>query len=240
MKTYRTDRDRLDAKESRLATKLVKHFDFIRNEVVDLASRVVVKDANTNIIEYIVGIVGNQIVFDIEEAAKDVYVDESQRLQEAINLSIGFEAVNKGAETYLAERDEIIKKINNTTKSEIARILERAIQGEATQEDLIEQLRGSYALSRNRAEMIASNELGEAYVQGTNRTAQRLAVENDVVFEKQWDNVGDSNVTQGCTHNETLGWKPQEFEFPNIDGLGGGDPPRFPGCRCTLDWRVID
>ena len=61
----------------------------------------------------------------------------------------------------------MITGVNETTKKEISALLNKAINNGLSKKELIEQLQASFAFSKYRANMIANNEIGMAYIQGT-------------------------------------------------------------------------
>ncbi len=85
---------------------------------------------------------------------------------------------------------------------------------------------------RDRAELIAVTEIGQAYIDGQLDTAQRL-VNGGAQIEKSWLTVGDDRVSEGSRGNAGAGWIPLAQACPS----GHGGPLRFPGCRCALQTR---
>lgn len=85
---------------------------------------------------------------------------------------------------------------------------------------------------RDRAELIAVTEIGQAYIDGQLDQAERLAARGAQI-EKSWLTVGDDRVSDGCRANEAAKWIPFAQTFPS----GHAGPLRFPGCRCALQTR---
>ena len=85
---------------------------------------------------------------------------------------------------------------------------------------------------RDRAELIAVTEIGQAYIDGQLDNAERLA-RGGASLEKSWLTVGDDRVSAGCRGNAGAGWIPLAQTFPS----GHSGPLRFPGCRCALQTR---
>ena len=87
-----------------------------------------------------------------------------------------------------------------------------------------------------RAQLIARNEMSTAI-----NEAQRYSVEDKIArgvlpaMEKRWSTIGDNRVSEGCTQNESGGWIPFEDAFIS----GHLTAPRFPGCRCGLQYREV-
>lgn len=85
---------------------------------------------------------------------------------------------------------------------------------------------------RNRAELVAITEIGNAYMQGKLEVGRGL-VSSGLAMEKAWLTVGDERVSDGCRANESIGWIDFGQSFPS----GHEAPLRFPGCRCALQMR---
>lgn len=85
---------------------------------------------------------------------------------------------------------------------------------------------------RDRAELIAVTEIGQAYIDGQLDQAERLAARG-ARLEKSWLTVGDDRVSDGCRGNADQGWIPLAQAFSS----GHTGPLRFPGCRCALQTR---
>lgn len=86
---------------------------------------------------------------------------------------------------------------------------------------------------RNRAELIAVTEVGEAYEHGARIVADELAV-GGLVLEKAWLTVGDERVCPICGPNEAAGYIARTASFPS----GHDGPLGHPACRCTATWRA--
>jgi len=135
-----------------------------------------------------------------------------------------------------------ISGINETTSEAVRKIIEEGQeQGwsyetlAATLHDKFEQFReGSpQAHVRNRAELIALTEVGDAYGEGTMLAARDLASAG-LKMKKSWLTVGDERVSDGCQRNAQEGKIPLEQAFSS----GHMRPLRFPGCRCALQTHV--
>ena len=89
-----------------------------------------------------------------------------------------------------------------------------------------------------RAQLIARNELSTGVNKAKYDVMQNRIASGQLpeAMEKRWSTIGDDRVSDGCEENEALTWKPMDYEYQ-----GGGTPviipPRFPGCRCGLQYR---
>lgn len=236
---FNQDRDKLTPFERELEKKLVRSFNIIKKEMIPLIRTVTTKQLSRDIINLAVSIVGKRIVEDVNEVSLDSFIFGATQVSDQLNIGISFDLVNKQASNYLANRQGIIQGLNETTTNKIRNLLVRVVENDLSFQEAQKELRNTYWLSPRRAELIATNELGHAYVQGSNRTIRTIALEQGLKTTKKWDNVGDSNVTDGCRYNEAEGFVELEHVYPNYDGLGGGkEPPRFVGCRCTLIYEL--
>ncbi len=86
---------------------------------------------------------------------------------------------------------------------------------------------------QSRAHLVAVTESRMAYEQANLQTALELEAAG-LEMEKYWMNSGDSRVSDGCRSNTAAGWIPIGDDFPSGDAA----PPRFPGCRCDVHYRM--
>lgn len=87
-----------------------------------------------------------------------------------------------------------------------------------------------------RSQLIARTEISN----GVN-TAQMADITSRVEtgdlpeeMEKRWSTINDDVVSDGCLENQADGWIPLDGTFTS----GHERPPRFPSCRCGLQFRV--
>lgn len=87
-----------------------------------------------------------------------------------------------------------------------------------------------------RAQLIARNEMStvvnEAQRQGVADKMKRGVLPK---MEKRWSTIGDNKVSEGCQINEAEGWIPFDQPFTS----GHMTSPRFPGCRCGVQYREV-
>lgn len=234
----KTDRDSINVREQELADQIYQKWQLILSEFENLAEQVF-KNVSDPIIAYIVALTAQNITQDIQEMSLDVFLEQAEKTSNTLNFGFSFDLANKQALQFLQERQQYMAGIHNTTKETILNLYIRGVKGEKTLQEIIKELQNTYWLSRRRAELIATNELGTAYVEGTARQIRQIGLETGAKVMKKWDHVEDSRVTKGCRHNQSLGWMDENFVYPNTDGLGGGQqPPRFIGCRCTMLYDI--
>lgn len=134
-----------------------------------------------------------------------------------------------------------IAGIDETTRDLLMKLIEQAISESWAYTKLAREIRKLFKdfgravpqrHLRDRAELIAVTEIGQAYIDGQLDTAQRL-VNGGAQIEKSWLTVGDDRVSNGCRTNEAAKWIPFAQTFPS----GHAAPLRFPGCRCALQTR---
>lgn len=136
---------------------------------------------------------------------------------------------------------ERIAGIDETTLGLLRTLIEQAIGEEWAYTKLAAAIRAMFRdfgravpqrHLRDRAELIAVTEIGQAYLDGQLDNAQRL-VDRGAQIEKSWLTVGDDRVSDGCRFNADQGWIPLAQTFRS----GHASPLRFPGCRCALQTR---
>jgi len=136
---------------------------------------------------------------------------------------------------------ERIAGIDATTRELLQALIEQAIAENWAYTKLAARIRKTFKdfgravpqrHLRDRAELIAVTEIGQAYIDGQLDNAQRL-VDRGAQIEKSWLTVGDDRVSDGCQSNQGAGW----IAFANTFPSGHAAPLRFPGCRCALQTR---
>ncbi len=137
---------------------------------------------------------------------------------------------------------ERVTRINETTRRGLRTLLAQAVEEgwsyNKTQREIRAHFRGFSASRpqkhiRNRAELVALTETGEAYSEGALQVGQQLE-EAGLALEKRWLSVGDERVDEKiCAANERQSWIAFNSNFQS----GHGRPLGHPACRCTLQIR---
>lgn len=159
-----------------------------------------------------------------------------------IGIDAAFDLANPRAVAYLAEHGaSLVTAINETTEQEMrALVTQAADEGWSytrTAREITARFEGFAGLKpqahiRNRAELVAVTEAGNAYEESSRIVILDLQ-DAGIRMEKSWLTVGDDRVSAGCRDNAREGWIPAEQAF----GSGHQRPLRFPGCRCTAQYR---
>lgn len=122
--------------------------------------------------------------------------------------------------------------LDSTTIDYISGVITRGvIEGKSNFEVADELLKNNRIISQNRAEMIANAEVSNAI----NNMELEAAIRNGSQF-KHWDTSHDNRVTEQCRHNQAQGDVPILEPFES----GHQSPPRFPRCRCILEFSRPD
>ena len=157
--------------------------------------------------------------------------------------AIGFDVRSPVAEDYLARRaGNAIVGINDSTRSQIRTVLnnatERGWSYTRTADQISDMFDGFSDPSplrhiRNRAEMVAVTEMGEAYETGRQVSMEQVKAQGFDV-QKRWSTFGDDRVCEICEPNGAAGWIDSDDLFP-----GGHERPLgHPGCRCDMQTRM--
>jgi len=135
-----------------------------------------------------------------------------------------------------------VTNIFDTTRNEMRTLITQAVEDGTSYTDLAKAIRtrfdGFAGLKpqlhiRDRAQLIAVTETGNAYSEANLIVGQQLA-DDGLIVEKYWSTMRDGRVSDGCARNEAAGWIPHNEPFPS----GHQRPLRFPGCRCDLLQRA--
>ena len=203
---------------------------------------------------------GDQLVSAVEGAVASVNKEQAPVIQTAVeavllegardaikdySLGISFTLKNpravKWAKGYSAN---LITMLDDTSKAQIRTIivdgLDRGLSYNAIAKNITQlyadfaqpPLKGGPRHVRTRAQLVAITETANAYQQG-NYLAVQQATSKGLKFEKKWLTVGDKRVSKGCATNAANGWIKLEDEHSSAHL----HPPRFPGCRCSEQYR---
>ena len=159
-----------------------------------------------------------------------------------IGLSISFSVRSPEAIQFLRDYGaNRVTMINETTRGIIRDIIVRGLEQGIPYSSLADEISARFAEFaapqpqrhlRNRAELVAVTETANAYGEAGRQTSQRIAAQG-ISLEKSWLTTGDDRVSDGCRRNAAAGWIGLNTPFPS----GHQREPRFPGCRCTVQYR---
>jgi hypothetical protein len=231
----------IESLEDATTNKLTKAFNKMLVNFKGVTKLAFGKSTGGSPLDMLIEIGFREVAEILEDATLTSYVFAYQGVATTLNFKINLERVNKQAITEVQKRKEFANSMKKYTKVKLYDSLEQALTGGVSYEDYLKQSEEIFVLSKDRARKIAIHEIGSVYVSSTANAVRDYQLETGAVILKRWNSVSDNRVTEGCQHNESLGYVSQDFIYPNIDGLGGGtEPPRFVGCRCALDYDVQD
>ena len=159
-----------------------------------------------------------------------------------VGIDYAFGLANPRAVAYLeAHGYGLISQIDSVTRGNIATIVTNGTAEGWSYNRIAREISSLYremAVGRpqqhidSRAHLIAVTEAGNGYEEG-NLAVVRDLEEAGLRMEKKWLTVGDDRVSDGCQANQDEGWIPVAQSFQS----GHVRPLRFPGCRCTTEYR---
>lgn len=168
-----------------------------------------------------------------------------------MKIDLAFNLDNPHAVAYLGGpdlkfADDLFDGLSEVSKDDVRRIIQQGVDEGKSYQQVAQQLREKYdsyhdglirAESpqehiRDRAELIATTTMGDAYEAGTKAVAETLK-DAGLEMEKSWLTVGDDRVDAACEDNQNAGWIPFDDGFPS----GALRPPDHPACRCTALYR---
>lgn len=159
-----------------------------------------------------------------------------------IGVDYAFGLANPRAVAYLeAHGYGLISQIDSVTRGNIATIVNNGTAEGWSYNRVAREITSLYsemAIGKpqrhidSRAHLIAVTEAGNGYEEG-NLAVVRDLEDGGLRMEKKWLTVGDDRVSDGCQANQAEGWIPVAQAFQS----GHARPLRFPGCRCTTEYR---
>lgn len=162
-----------------------------------------------------------------------------------LSLTGSFDLAFPGAVEWLRGHGaERIKGINATTRERVREVLVQGASEGWSYSQTAKELRGLFdgfrvpdprLHIRDRAELIAVTEVGEAYEAGRQMVIDSLTAQG-VATEKRWLTAGDERVCPICEPNGLAEWIGSGEAFPS----GHAHPLGHPACRCDLLVRVAE
>lgn len=135
----------------------------------------------------------------------------------------------------------LVRGINETTRESMRTLLKMAADEGWSYDKTARRIRAQFdgfagampqAHIRDRATLVAVQEVGEAFEAGSEIVVRDLA-DAGLSMEKRWLTVSDARVSELCQGNAAEGWIPLEQSFPS----GHMRPLGHVACRCTTQYR---
>lgn len=180
-------------------------------------------------------------VEQVMERAADVMADAHQA--ETPGFEIDFSVPTRPEAEYVQALTtlHLSQRAGSITKTTVDRIRQLIVDGVAqgmTYRQVADNISilDPLVFSRNRAEIIAVNQMGKAYQYGE-YLPMKYAQDSGYVVEKFWATVNDDRVTATHRKNQADGYIPLDQPFSGTgDQLApGSDNPR---CRCAVAYRL--
>jgi hypothetical protein len=148
-----------------------------------------------------------------------------------LGVSLSFSLANPRAVAWLrAHAAERVTLIDDATRDQLRDLLVRAGAEGWAYTRTTKEIRATFAgFTRERAQLIAVHEAGEAYQHGNLMAAQEVA-DTGTAMEKAWQTAEDDRVEPECRANAAAGWIGLGDAFPS----GHQRPLAHPRCRCAL------
>lgn len=166
----------------------------------------------------------------------------ARRVNKEVKYDLAFDLDTTEIREYLSEWGaRLVRNINDTTRRRVRGILTDGVEKRQSYREIAKRLRELYKgfgapvpqrHLRDRAELIAVTEIGNAYSEGQLRQGRRI-INAGIQMEKGWLTVGDDRVEEVCIANQAAGWIDHNATFPD----GSSAPTAHPGCRCSLTMR---
>lgn len=149
-----------------------------------------------------------------------------------LDIEGGFNVSNPRAIEYMRDYSaNLITGINEETERRVRDLLADAIEEGRSYGSVARGLRDLFDdFSKDRADLIAKTELGNAYSEGTRQAGLQLK-DAGLDMEKRWLTVGDPCPI--CEDNEAEDWIDIDDDFPSGDDA----PLAHPNCECALEVR---
>lgn len=230
--------------------KMQKKYIKVMQKILDKQYKETLKDLEDNVeIQY------NDVFVDQEQFIDKDFQEDIEKFIAMIwwAFTIGIDQLNKlmakevtiEASFGLKSQDAIdyatqysasrITNIDDYTRKRINNLVSQWVEKWWGYQKIADVLKRDYAFSPYRASLIASNEIGSAYIQWKDRQFAKYKSEYGQTGWKNWISHRDDRTTDLCLENDHEWWIEYDQEFPSWDML----PPRFPWCRCNITYRLF-
>ena len=164
-------------------------------------------------------------------------------LQDEIGMQAAFELKQPEAVKWARTQAAVdVTNVNDTTKESIRGMVTRGLEQGSSYDTVARQISKRFeefavgkpqAHIQSRAHLVAINENAVGYAHGETTLIDEIEA-TGIKMEKSWHTVGDENVSNGCQRNADDNWIKNDAAFNS----GDLTYPRFPGCRCNVQYRV--
>ena len=180
----------------------------------------------------------------ISRDLSNLYMLGARYINKAVNWNVDLEKVNLMAVRRVNSLKSLAGtniewSINQTTFNRVREIISDGLFDGSSYKEIgnnIQSQIGAGVFSKERADLVAVNTVGNAYEQGRLASMEDL-VRQGYLVEKIRDTVWDSRVTPECRRNEEQGRITFKENRPSWDNAA----PRAsnPRCRCTIDYQIL-
>lgn len=176
-----------------------------------------------------------------KKGARTVYKDLAMGKQ-----GVDFNLVNIPAAEYVARLktlhlSDYRGSISHETKIKIRNIITDQVNDGASYQQAAQKIKAqgeAGVFSRARAELIAVDQVGQAYGEGNNEMIDQFVAETHSIMQKEWITTGDDKVTEECQANQQEGWINYDEHFKSGDSFAPRESN--PRCRCDTGYRAVD
>jgi SPP1 gp7 family putative phage head morphogenesis protein len=181
-----------------------------------------------------------------EEATERALAAGARNAALDIGVELSFDVATDPRAIQYIERSKLtlVENLTETTRERVRAVLADGVAKGRSPQQVAADLRKLYAgwstpdprrHIRDRAELIAITEMGEAYSYASLEQGRDMA-NLGLPMQKAWETVGDDRVDlPHCRANQQQGWIPLADQFQS----GHDRPLAHPGCRCVLLVEMI-
>ncbi len=180
----------------------------------------------------------------IQIGIKEAMLTGSSQILTELSVQLKFDLEDPRAVAYLEDHGAaLVAGINETTRDAINSILVDGVKENLSYGQIAKNIKDKFAEfsepsplghTRNRAELVADTELGNAF-ENTRKMIADTLTQGGINLEKFWLTMDDDRVSEDCLANENEGW----IQVGQDHQSGDSEPLAHPGCRCTELYRRL-
>jgi len=191
----------------------------------------------------------DQLVNNLAQVVQPTYKKGARTVYKELAMAkqgVDFSLVNIPAAEYVARLktlhlSDYRGSISHETKIKIRNIITDQVNEGASYQQAAQKIREqgeAGVFSKARSELIAVDQVGQAYGEGNNEMIDQFVAETHSIMQKEWITTGDDRVTEECQANQREGWINYDEHFSSGDSFA----PRAsnPRCRCDTGYRAVD
>ena len=228
------------------AWQLAGLIDILESEVKSYEKKSSIEDRIKEYLENIKVKIPNYLFVALQPIMKRTYAQAVKPFKNFLNkpdYSLVFDVDNSPAVNFLRKQTEIHLSekdgsISKTTRKEVLTLITQGIEWGKSYWEIAKDIRETapFTFSKSRSELIAIQEVGQAYGYSNFEPARRM-LQSWYKMEKRWSTVKDARVRATHLQNQEQGYIPLDIIFSWTWDMYW--PSSDFRCRCVTSYKIV-